>query len=267
VGVEDVRHRLEAVKISQTLNLDVSTLLALTSDLCYSVPARSCPIVQQVPALRQQAAEEGEAPLVPQFIQLFNAANRVIVSQSAYDGFFGIIKYLGGGDESDRAQMMFQQGLHKILPLTQELCLEVVPDEMSPRFAALSFVIPSVDKLDLKSLECQSVLDRLESHLPHLGRLIQQSTPRPAIQKLVSKIRLSMPKLNERHLAIFGTGDHHQATTLTANQWVKKSLEHMDHSGQFALKYGDLSVWLHPSRSLIERRHKGLGRGRDKFMM
>jgi hypothetical protein len=152
-----------------------------------------------------------------------------------------IMSTMGGEDEQQRANALFEQGLSAVFKDAGTTPpIRVVDDVLSPRFQQLTSM------LDEQQESLEELTDTHKRH-QQLGTL---------------------PRFSALHLQIFGTGDFYRATSITANKWVPKSLEHMDNSGRFDVKFGDVSIWCHSSRSLVELRNKGLwGRARKNKLV
>jgi hypothetical protein len=168
----DTAHAANSV-IGSKVNLDVTTLIALVSNVCNG----ACHCTLSDPILEQQAADERTTPCLPT-IQQFLANKQLIVSQSAHSNFLSIVRLVGGPTEKLRAEKLLEK-------------LTIVADNPSER----------------------------TQRLPVTGHI------------------------KPRTLAVFGTGDAHQATTCTANKRFVRA------AAQAGL---DFTVFLHPPRALTQ---------------
>ena len=79
------------------LNLDVSTLLALVSDLTNGSKDQ----VFDKEYLNQQVKQEKETPLIP-ILENFMKEKELFVCETAYNDFTSIVQTVGGKNEKER---------------------------------------------------------------------------------------------------------------------------------------------------------------------
>ncbi|KAF7727705.1 hypothetical protein EC973_007261 [Apophysomyces ossiformis] len=173
---------------TRRLNLDVSTVLALISEMSHHV----C-LPEQVTGepLKVQAAREAEVPVLPSLRKILHNKQLCIV-QSAYDRLESIVNIVGGSNEKARfaylfrqqQPMAFDQALWTTMPSME---IQIIPDATSERFRKL-LEPPSTQRAKLNN-----------------GRKIRS-------------------RFSPFHAIIFGSGDHYQMTTVTAIQWMQTAL-------------------------------------------
>ncbi|KAG2225531.1 hypothetical protein INT45_010358, partial [Circinella minor] len=188
---------------TSSLNLDVSTALALISEMSHH-PCLPDQVLGE--ALQIQARREQEVPALPILLSIIRDKQLFMV-QSAYDRLSQIVHVVGGTKEKARFRQLFnqeeydpsfwtsiidqeqqqqqqQQGKNK--NLLSFLKIQVLPDKPSERFRGL--LEPPVQK---------NVLNN--------GRKIRS-------------------RFSEFHAVIFGSGDSYRMTTITAIQWMQQAL-------------------------------------------
>ncbi|KAG0178195.1 hypothetical protein DFQ28_004863, partial [Apophysomyces sp. BC1034] len=168
------------------LNLDVSSVLALISEMSHHV-CRPDQVMGE--PLQIQAAREAEAPALPMLRQIFHNKQLCIV-QSAFDRLESIVNIVGGPNEKARfaylfrkEDMAFDQTLWTTMPSME---IQVIPDATSERFRQL--LDPPAQRAKLNN-----------------GRKISS-------------------RFSAFHAVIFGSGDQYQMTTVTAIQWMYTAL-------------------------------------------
>lgn len=97
------------------VNLDITTLFALVSNLCHG----NCNFVFQEKILTQQAEEERVNPLLPELLH-FLRGKQLFVCETALNDFNKILSTVGGSREKERASVLLQR-------------VVVVPDRPSKR--------------------------------------------------------------------------------------------------------------------------------------
>lgn len=172
------------------LNLDVSTVLALLSEMTHA-PCQ--PDQVEGEALQMQAEREMISPELPVLRDLLINKELYMV-QSAFNRLEAIVNVVGGSREQSRFRYLFRDHLS----ITQEydpelwtqlppLSVHVIPDNTSDRFKQL--------------LEPPSRKGKLNN-----GRKIRS-------------------RFSEFHAIIFGSGDAYRMTTITAIQWMDTALD------------------------------------------
>eukprot|EP00057_Strongylocentrotus_purpuratus_P027051 XP_011681525.1 PREDICTED: UPF0415 protein C7orf25 homolog [Strongylocentrotus purpuratus] len=171
---------LEAESIPQATNLDVTTMIALVSDLCHGGSSYSF----NEPVIEELSQQERQRPLLPE-VENFIKGKELIVCETAKHDFDFQVSYLertGGPREKERSQELLQR-------------LHIVPDQPSSRTLTLS----------------------------------------------------SSNRIKDRAKVIFGTGDALKIITTTANEAFVRA----------ASKQGvAYSVFIHQSRALTEKKQQ-----------
>ncbi|KAJ3231094.1 hypothetical protein HDU81_004034 [Chytriomyces hyalinus] len=236
--------------VTESVNLDVTTLVSIISDTCHcfeTIPKA----VFDVDALKLQESQEADCPLLSQLEPIL-ASRDLFVTKTAFTRFMNLADKIAGDREKRRTLLLFnaasldaedseclqkiaktpvdvkseQHGSGLIHPLSAKIIcgrIRIVPDAPSDRFLQLSSNIPSASNPETSPKPCDN------------GKRKKQ-TP------------ISTLKLSDANIAIFGTGDAMQCTTLTANVGLVRS---------FAMNMKGVSVCLHQPRSLIEARRGG----------
>lgn len=97
------------------VNLDITTLFALVSNLCHG----NCHFVFQEKILTHQAEEERSHPLLPELLHFLHG-KQLLVCETALHDFEKILSTVGGSKEKERASVLLKH-------------VEVVPDCPSKR--------------------------------------------------------------------------------------------------------------------------------------
>ena len=146
--------------ISSTLNLDVTTLLALVSEICHDLETMPDEAFSVGP-LRLQKEQEVETPLLPDLLDLLNSRN-CVCTHTAAEKFLSILSTVGGPSERARAVKILGDGIIKAFEFDFEPFsaatvkvlgnlphITVIPDDphesfktlVNPRFAPHHFII------------------------------------------------------------------------------------------------------------------------------
>ena len=123
---------------TSTLNLDVTTLIAMVSDISHRF--KQIPIVafESIP-LKMQYEMEAKSPILPILSQIFNG-KKLVCCQAAFEKFESIVSTIGGPFERARAKLLFpddtfgspcEQIDH--IP-TLKWNVEIIPNQTGPRF-------------------------------------------------------------------------------------------------------------------------------------
>jgi len=94
---------------SDTLNLDITTLMALSSFLCHTI--RPDPTLFKSPPLILQAQQENDKPLLPMLAKVFEGRERLVITRVAATRFLSILKIIGGPEEQWRGEVMLHDPL------------------------------------------------------------------------------------------------------------------------------------------------------------
>ncbi|KAJ3403008.1 hypothetical protein HDU80_004574 [Chytriomyces hyalinus] len=237
--------------VTQNVNLDITTLVSIVSDTCHcfeTIPKA----VFDVDALKLQASQEADCPLLSQLEPIL-APRDLFVTKTAFTRFMNLTDKIAGEREKRRTLLLFnavsldaedsecleriaksladvksEQDISELIhPLSEKIIcrrIRIVPDAPSDRFLQFASNIPSVSNSVTSS---PSACDN---------------------GKRKKQYPISTLKLSDANIAIFGTGDAMQCTTLTANVGLVRS---------FAMNMKGVSVCLHQPRSLIEARRGG----------
>lgn len=202
VKVKDLTHFT-----TESLNMDVSSILAILSELSHHVCLPED--VSAIP-IKVQAEREAQVPALPQ-IASYIRGKKLCMIQTAYDRLHEIVKVVGGQDEVARFEYLFRSHLGKDMPFDQNLwtilpslSIEVIPDAESDLFKKL--------------LEIPNHKSKLNN-----GR----------------KIRT---KFSDFHAKIFGSGDHYKMTTVTSIQWMETALRDSGVQGSLLVSHEPRSL-------------------------
>ncbi|KND03493.1 uncharacterized protein SPPG_00977 [Spizellomyces punctatus DAOM BR117] len=199
--------------IADTLNLDVTTLIALVTDITHRLD--TIPVAAfDIPSLQLQASQETRRPLLPTLRDMFHT-RYLVTTSTALRKFVDILKVLGGPTEQLRAKNLIIPG---------ELATDVMAEleDYGSNTAAED---------DASDVRVHVIEDSASERFVHLVGA-----------------RGTTGKIQKHHVAVFGTGDRLRATTVTANAWVERTL--------LDAGLGELSLWIHEPRSLVELRVK-----------
>ncbi|KAI8981466.1 hypothetical protein BDB01DRAFT_794182 [Pilobolus umbonatus] len=185
---------------TKSLNLDVSTVLALISELSHC----PCPPDQLTsPPLVLQAEREIESAALPGLRKSLEN-KKLFMVQSAFNKLKEIVEVVGGPHEIARFHYLFRKHLGLNL-------------EFDPK---LWTILPSMSV---------NVLEDARSE-----RFFQLLMPPPRKSKLNNgrKIRT---RFSEFHAIVFGSGDAYKMTTITTIQWMETSLMDAGITGHFII--------------------------------
>jgi hypothetical protein len=199
---------------TQSLNMDVSSILIILSELSHHV----C-LPQEVSAipLQVQAEREAQVPALPQIVP-YVTGKKLFIIQSAYDRLKDIVQVVGGPREVARFNYLFRYhlGLKEELAFDQDLWT----------------ILPS---LSIQVIE--------DAYSEHFQKLLEPPSQNKSKLNNGRKIRT---KFSEFHAKIFGSGDYYKMTTLTGIQWLGLSLREAGLQGTFIVS--------HEPRSLAEKK-------------
>lgn len=185
VKLQDISHLT-----TESLNMDVSSILAILSELSHHVCSPKD--VSAIP-LQVQAEREALVPALPQILP-YITGKKLFIIQTAYDRLKGIVDVVGGTRERARFNYLFREHLglvdlqfdQKLWTVLPSLTIQVIEDGHSEPFTML--------------LDPPSRKSKLNN-----GR----------------KIRT---KFSDFHAKIFGSGDFYKMTTMTSIQWMETAL-------------------------------------------
>ncbi|KAI8594140.1 hypothetical protein BDZ88DRAFT_10601 [Geranomyces variabilis] len=202
--------------ISASVNLDVTTLIALVADIAHEkVPSGALDIVP----LQLQAEQEKSDPFLPAVYALL-AGREVFTTRTALRKFVEILCQLGGPTECERARGLIAAGPH-----ADDFMAELNPQHALHDYPARP--IPPIQR-------------------PFARVSVVPDQPSERFSALLHATGAKGRKFQHHHLAVFGTADRRRATTVTANAWIERALVDVG--------LGGLSIWPHNPRSLVEQR-------------
>ncbi|ORX49105.1 hypothetical protein DM01DRAFT_300930 [Hesseltinella vesiculosa] len=212
-----------------SINLDVSTVLAMVSELAHHVCA---PEDVEGEPLQKQAVIEAADPILPRLRRLLQG-KRLFMVQSAMDRLRDIMSVVAGPRERLRYQQLF--------PDRSDLFLEA-PVARSPLSLDDLTIDDDPDRL-WTSLGRPPAIEILPDHpSDRFLRLLKGG----GVSHLINNGRKIRTRFTDFHATIFGTADRHQMSSLTGIQWVNHALT----------KAGitDTSILIHEPRSLAEQK-------------
>ncbi|KAH8552757.1 hypothetical protein BGW37DRAFT_490164 [Umbelopsis sp. PMI_123] len=201
--------------MTDKLNLDVSTVLALISELVHC--PNVTPAMVRGEALQLQATQELSRRILPDLAKILEK-KQLYVTQAALDKLNDIISVVGGPNEKARFDYLMGRNHNDDLWINYKaadlsnLRLTVMKDEPTDRF--------------LQLLDPPESLQQRSSRLNN-GRKIRS-------------------KFNAFHVNVFGTGDANKMTTVTSISWMRKALEDAGLTG--------VAIVEHEPRSLAEQK-------------
>ncbi|KAF1943729.1 hypothetical protein EJ02DRAFT_372847 [Clathrospora elynae] len=208
-------------KLSKTLNIDCTILLALISDISHT----ECPILDWYPGeVRAQIKEEAEEHLLPTHLYPAIGAHPMVCTQEAADQMNLIVQTLATDTEKLRANLLLAQGD----------CKSRSPKDLAEEWARASdHDVPSGFQLPLKVMSVN--LDTITDGLPTVA----------------TTVAAELGPLNK---SIFLYGWAENLTTLSANRGRARQIETI--INEHGLKDGEDGphIWLcGESRSLIAK--------------
>ncbi|KAJ1570001.1 hypothetical protein HK096_006554 [Nowakowskiella sp. JEL0078] len=224
-------------EITETLNLDVTTLVAMATEL--TVNPENIPLeAMDLDALKAQFWDEKQRPLLSILQSIFHKEiasevsvgkfcsscqcglvhRKLVTIKIAVEKLVHIAKLVGGWSEQARVVSLFEESAVNEIEVLRELRENVLiaNKEFDGDF---------------------SVFNPFEQLI-----LIEEREISPRFENLLEKIleKGQKGKLQEFHLLVFGTGDRQKVTTVTSNGWVLRSLKEEGIS--------DISVLVHSPR-------------------
>ncbi|KAK9767994.1 hypothetical protein K7432_001724 [Basidiobolus ranarum] len=187
------------------LNLDVTSLIALVSDLTHSLKHPVDPTIFKEQPLIIQATQELAEPILPIFSKLFH--DRTLhTTRSAYSKFFELINLIAGERETIRAHQIF----------TKELIDYNGSSELYYNWREVGFNEP-----------------------PYVTVIEDQPSPRfLELLKHPNKPK----KFTSLTMVVFGTGDQLKMTTVSGNSWISRSLDQMELKNRSVFEHSPRSL-------------------------
>lgn len=186
VKLQDISHLT-----TESLNMDVSSILAILSELSHHVCLPED--VSAIP-LQVQAEREALVPALPQILP-YITGKKLFIIQTAYDRLKGIVDVVGGTRERARFNYLFREHLGLLdLQFDQELWT----------------VLPS---LTIQVIE--------DGHSEPFTKLLDP----PSRKSKLNNGRKIRTKFSDFHAKIFGSGDFYKMTTMTSIQWMETALK------------------------------------------
>lgn len=221
-----------------TLNFDVSTLLALVSDLTNN--CTSTKYHYDVPSLASQAKSEQKEPVLPIILRYIDG-KRWIITETALRRFSGIIDIIGGPNEKLRTEALLPKFL-------------IVKDQPSKRSLELAYNHRETpETLATKKLDKQAYRNRGKVDPSKLGVRKQKKRDAWLLKKGVKEanssahadVQVESEDSLDPNFIIFGTGDQLRVPTITSNvSFIRSCLD----------KGVSFCVFLHGARALTERK-------------
>jgi hypothetical protein len=207
---------ISPLAITEKLNLDVSTVLALISELVHRRGVT--PSMVHGDALQLQATQELSQPILPVLATLLDK-KQLFVTKSALDKLNSIVSIVGGEKEKARFDYM----LGKTNSSSYDLWLNYDAD---PSYLRLTVMEDKPTERFLRLLDPPDSLEQRTSRLNN-GRKIRS-------------------KFNTFHVNVFGTGDANKMTTVTSIAWMRRALADAGLAG--------VAIVEHEPRSLAEQK-------------
>jgi hypothetical protein len=180
----------ETQVITDKLNLDVSTVMAVISEMVHRKGIT--PSMVRGEALELQATHELSHPLLPELAKILDK-KQLFVTQGALDKLYTIVPVVGGPKETARFEYMLGNNNEV------DLWINYPADPSYLRLTILE------DKPTARFLE-----------------LLQP--PQGQRYKRLNNGRKIRSKFNDFHVNVFGTGDYNRMTTVTSISWMRRAL-------------------------------------------
>ncbi|KAK5668732.1 hypothetical protein BDV3_006518 [Batrachochytrium dendrobatidis] len=210
-------HNFELDSLTQVLNIDVPTLLALVADTTHRFASINVTGIYDTQAfLKDQARDELDCPILSAMQRVFSN-RQLVVTRSAFDKFAKIVDVIGGEMERARSRLIFRkEDVHGSV-FDNDRYQQVVP------------VLSS----DIHGVHYFSKMAKIQ---------VIDDDPSERFMEWANKC----PRFGMHNVNIFGTGDKLRMTTVTANASAGRTLAEAG--------FADVSLWLHMPRSLVEQR-------------
>ncbi|GJJ74577.1 hypothetical protein EMPS_06935 [Entomortierella parvispora] len=261
---------------SKTLNLDITTLMALSSFLCHTI--RPDPKLFKSPPLILQAQQENDHPLLPLLSKVFEGRERLVMTRVAATRFMSILKIIGGPEEQWRGAVMLHDPLSEECECLDETKQEDKKRQIRERWVRGSDWAREYGLFDQGPPHIEIVEDSLDEddifeEVANEGNIkddeddksdedsengsasgsssaldVDDMSAKPS-SGTTSTMRMRQRKelnMTELHAKIFLSGYERQQTTITANMVGFRTVT------RDGLLPKDISVWFHSPRSLAE---------------
>jgi hypothetical protein len=217
------------------LNLDVSTVLALVSQLSHY----GCSVDEiEGEALQTQASQEASSPILPILEQILCGGKQLYMAQSAFDRLKSIMDVVAGPTEIKRYLHLF--------PFLQTTTTTTAATATAP-------TSPKNDNDDVNLWTTltppQEITILPDEPSARFQRLLEPPLATPSTRGMTSKLnngRKIRSRFSSFHAGIFGTADTLHMTTITAIQWMPAALLEAGLLGS--------AIVTHPPRSLAEQK-------------
>ncbi|KAJ2997088.1 hypothetical protein HDV02_005902 [Globomyces sp. JEL0801] len=201
--------------MTKVINLDITTLLAMVSDI--TLRFNEIPLVAyDSKPLQLQRIAESKSPLLP-ILKSILSDRILITTESAFKKFKKIVETIGGPTELQRAISLFKPKNMNDIPI---------------EIQTLSVLNPQL------TIGLQNSISDLEIDLGWSVWIIE-TNPSELFQSL------DITKLKDHNVDVFGTADRLKVTTVTSNSWIQRSLEN---AGK------EYAIQVHEPRCLIEQK-------------
>ncbi|KAF9912726.1 hypothetical protein EC991_009462 [Linnemannia zychae] len=274
----------DMVLFSKTLQLDITTLMALSSFLCHAI--RPDPTLFTSPPLVLQAQQEHDQPLLPLLAKIFEGRERLVMTRTAATRFKAILSVIGGSEEKWRGRVMIHDPLEAnrstsgssagavatVAKPGEDGVIEEEEDEIGIRerwirgsdwaqqYGVFASGPPRIevveDILDPAGTESAVTLDTPTSaagaptetdlEAEEEGSSNPESRSSSPSPASPSGLKRREINMNELHSKIFLTAYNARLTILTANALGYRTVTR---TGQVP---SEMSVWFHGARSLAE---------------
>lgn len=218
------------------LNLDVSTILAMVSQLSHY----GCSVDEiEGEALQTQASQEASSPILPILEQILGEGKELYMVQSAFDRLKSIMDVVAGPTEIKRYLYIFP--FLRTAPTTTTTSTATA--------AASPEKIDDDDNLWTTLTPPPAITIIPDEPSARFQHLLEPPLATPSARGLTSKLnngRKIRSRFSSFHAGIFGTADTLHMTTITAIQWMPAALLEAGLLGS--------AIVTHPPRSLAEQK-------------
>ncbi|KAJ9065109.1 hypothetical protein DSO57_1023209 [Entomophthora muscae] len=211
------------------LNLDITTLLALASQLTYH--GRFSELLPHPPrnendALKIQLQQEKQRPIMP-LLAYYLAGRILTTTQTCYDKFLSIISTIAGPLEALRARILFRTHSNDSLLIQHDL-----DRRDDDPFKGWKLLVGTNSAPDVQVLP---------------------DSPSASFQSMIACN--SLRSYTDIHIIAFGSGHQRKLTTVTANIGVARSISGASASCVYPIDFPDGDYFLvHEPRSLAENK-------------
>ncbi|KAJ3068639.1 hypothetical protein HDU98_008215 [Podochytrium sp. JEL0797] len=251
--------------LTQTLNLDLTTLISLVSDTCHrfeTIPKN----VYDVDALVQQEARESTSPLLNTLYPIFSTRT-LVTTATAFTKFMKISSVIAGPFEKHRIRLLFDTSrmpvelvalLHEATAVDGDCG---VTESQVKDWTSEGLLVGKVGVVeDMPSVRFRAMLAPGVVGGGGGGAVGNEGVGKRGGKGTAKAVKVF--KVSEANVMIYGTGDAMGWTTVTGNSGIVRSFEmNLGNAGAASGEDGvdggfGVSVYLHTPRSLIETRNR-----------